>query len=72
MQARMAWIATLHPSKVPVAVAATGPRTIFVGVRHAEHVNFTVGPIPAGYLGRWERRGARQRVAAMECPSELS
>jgi 5,10-methylenetetrahydromethanopterin reductase len=46
MQARMAWIATLHPSKVPVAVAATGPRTIFVGVRHAEHVNFTVGADP--------------------------
>ena len=46
MQAHMGWIVTLHSSKVPVAVAATGPRTISVGVRHAEHVNFTVGADP--------------------------
>jgi 5,10-methylenetetrahydromethanopterin reductase len=52
MQARMAWIATLHPAKVPVAVAATGPRTISLGVRYGEHVNFTVGPIPAGSPGQ--------------------
>jgi 5,10-methylenetetrahydromethanopterin reductase len=45
-QARMAWVAALHPTKVPVDVAATGPRTIAVGARHAERVTFTVGADP--------------------------
>ena len=30
-QARMSWISTMNPNKVPVDVAATGPRTIAVG-----------------------------------------
>jgi 5,10-methylenetetrahydromethanopterin reductase len=42
----MAWVAALHPTKVPVDVAATGPRTIAVGARHAERVTFTVGADP--------------------------
>jgi 5,10-methylenetetrahydromethanopterin reductase len=45
-RARMAWIAAMHPKKVPVDVAATGPRTIAVGARHAERVTFTVGADP--------------------------
>lgn len=45
-QARMSWISTMHPHKVPVDVAATGPRTIAVGARHADGVNFTVGADP--------------------------
>ncbi len=45
-QARMAWVAALHPTKVPVDVAATGPRTIAVGAQHAERVTFTVGADP--------------------------
>jgi len=42
----MSWIGTMHSSKVPVFVAATGPRTITAGARHAERVDFTVGAEP--------------------------
>jgi 5,10-methylenetetrahydromethanopterin reductase len=45
-RARMSWIGTMHSSKVPVSVAATGPRTIAAGARHAERVDFTVGAEP--------------------------
>lgn len=45
-RARMSWIGTMHSSKVPVFVAATGPRTITAGARHAERVDFTVGAEP--------------------------
>jgi 5,10-methylenetetrahydromethanopterin reductase len=45
-QARMSWISTMHPNKVPVDVAATGPKTIAVGARHADGVTFTVGADP--------------------------
>ncbi len=45
-RARMSWIGATHSSKVPVSVAATGPRTIAAGIRHAERVDFTVGADP--------------------------
>ena len=45
-QVRMSWIGTTHSTKVPVSVAATGPRTIAAGARHAERVDFTVGADP--------------------------
>ena len=45
-RARMSWIGTTHSPKVPVSVAATGPRTIAAGARHAERVDFTVGADP--------------------------
>ena len=44
--ARMSWIGTTHSVKVPISVAATGPRTIAAGARHAERVDFTVGAEP--------------------------
>ncbi|MGO9906727.1 MAG: LLM class flavin-dependent oxidoreductase [Solirubrobacteraceae bacterium] len=37
------WIRDQHVSKVPVHVAATGPRTIEAAARHAEGVDLTVG-----------------------------
>ena len=37
------WIANSTQPKVPVAVAATGPKVIAAGARHAEAVDFTVG-----------------------------
>jgi 5,10-methylenetetrahydromethanopterin reductase len=40
------WIADSGQPKVPVAVAATGPRVIEVGARHAERLDFTVGAEP--------------------------
>ena len=46
-RARMSWIGSTHSVKVPVSVAATGPRTIAAGARHAERVDFTVGADPS-------------------------
>jgi 5,10-methylenetetrahydromethanopterin reductase len=40
---RIGWIAESGQPKVPVAVAATGPKVIEAGARHAEQVDFTVG-----------------------------
>jgi len=37
------WIAASEAPKVPVAVAATGPRVIAAAARHAEAIDFTVG-----------------------------
>ena len=39
---RISWIARVHP-KVPVDVAATGPRVIAAAARHAERVSLNVG-----------------------------
>jgi 5,10-methylenetetrahydromethanopterin reductase len=63
-QARMAWVAALHPTKVPVDVAATGPRTIAVGAQHAERVTFTVGADP--YRVSWAVEEARRAAASGE------
>jgi 5,10-methylenetetrahydromethanopterin reductase len=41
------WLAGSDLPKVPVHVAATGPRTIQAGARHAEGVDLTVGADPA-------------------------
>jgi 5,10-methylenetetrahydromethanopterin reductase len=43
---RLAWLSRELP-KVPVDVAATGPRTIAIGARLAERVTFAVGADPA-------------------------
>lgn len=40
------WIAESGQPKVPVAVAASGPRVIEAGARHAEQIDFTVGAEP--------------------------
>jgi 5,10-methylenetetrahydromethanopterin reductase len=40
---RIGWIADSGQPKVRVAVAATGPKVIEAGARHAEQVDFTVG-----------------------------
>lgn len=45
--ARIAWITGADVPKVPLDVAASGPRTIAVGTRHAERVTFTVGADPS-------------------------
>lgn len=42
-ESRIGWIAEGDAPKVPVEVAATGPRVIGIGARHAERVMFTVG-----------------------------
>jgi 5,10-methylenetetrahydromethanopterin reductase len=42
---RMAWLGITGP-KVPVAVAATGPRVIAIAAKHAERVTLAVGADP--------------------------
>lgn len=46
-ESRNAWIANLVRAKVPLDVAATGPKVIDIGVRNAERVTFAVGASPA-------------------------
>jgi 5,10-methylenetetrahydromethanopterin reductase len=40
------WLAGAEIPKVPVAVAATGPRVIALGARHADQLDLTVGAEP--------------------------
>lgn len=57
VESRIGWIGESGQPKVPVAVAATGPRVIEVAARHAEQVDLTVGAEP-GRL-RWAVEAAR-------------
>lgn len=43
---RLRWLESSSLQKVPVDVAATGPKVIAIGARHAERVSFAVGADP--------------------------
>jgi 5,10-methylenetetrahydromethanopterin reductase len=43
---RISWLAGARQPPVPVAVAASGPRAIAAGARHAQAIDFTVGAEP--------------------------
>jgi 5,10-methylenetetrahydromethanopterin reductase len=61
-RSRNEWIARGTLPKVPVDVAATGPRVIEVGARHAESVTFAVGADPGRLFWAADHaRKARQR-----------
>jgi 5,10-methylenetetrahydromethanopterin reductase len=62
---RLRWLAAYEMPKVPVAVAATGPRVIAAGARHAEQLDFTVGAEPDRL--RWAIETARAAA-----PGDLS
>ena len=65
---RITWLG--NDPKVPVEVAATGPKVIGIGARHAERIMFTLGADPARL--RWGMDVARQ--AAVACgrdPAQL-
>jgi 5,10-methylenetetrahydromethanopterin reductase len=51
------WVEEAGQPKVPVTVAATGPRVIAAGARHAERLDFTVGAEPERL--RWAIETAR-------------
>ena len=51
------WLAGSEIPKVPVAVAATGPRVIALAARHADQLDFTVGAEPDRL--RWAVETAR-------------
>jgi 5,10-methylenetetrahydromethanopterin reductase len=44
---RIEWLARAHVGKVPVSVAATGPRVIDIAARVADGITFSVGADPA-------------------------
>lgn len=63
-ESRLRWLDTATCAKVPLDVAATGPKVIAIGARHAERVSFAVGADPqriawAIEQARGAARGAR-------------
>jgi 5,10-methylenetetrahydromethanopterin reductase len=59
---RIRWADQTGQPKVPVTVAATGPRVIGLAARHAERVDLTVGAEPERV--RWAIETARAAAAA--------
>ena len=67
--ARLAWLDSSTP-KVPLDAAASGPRTIALGARHAERVTFTVGADPDRV--EWALSVARRELDRRELDSPPS
>jgi 5,10-methylenetetrahydromethanopterin reductase len=60
---RIQWLAGTTPEdKVPLEVAATGPKVIGIGARHAERIMFTLGADPDRLS--WGMAVAREAAAA--------
>ncbi|MGE0621378.1 MAG: LLM class flavin-dependent oxidoreductase [Pseudomonadales bacterium] len=60
---RIQWLAGTTPAdKVPVEVAATGPKVIGIGARHAERIMFTLGADPERLA--WGMSVAREAASA--------
>ena len=60
---RIAWLD--GSDKVPVEVAASGPRVIGIGALHAERVMFTLGAAPDRILWGMNLAGAARRAAGL-------
>jgi 5,10-methylenetetrahydromethanopterin reductase len=68
---RLEWLRTTDQPKVPLEIAATGPKTIALAARHAERIAFAVGADP-DHLG-WALDTARAAArAAGRDPAALS
>lgn len=63
-EAAIEWLAGYEAPKVPVMVAATGPKVIAAGSRYAEMVDFTVGAEPSRL--EWAIAHARQAAGDRE------
>lgn len=59
---RLEWLARVDAPKVPLEIAATGPKVIALAARHAERIAFAVGADPA-HLG-WALDTARAAARA--------
>jgi len=59
---RIEWLGAVDGPKVPVEIAATGPKVIALAARHAERVAFAVGADPE-HLG-WALATAREAARA--------
>ncbi len=67
---RIEWLRSVDVPKVPVEIAATGPRVIGVAARHADRIAFAVGADP-DHLG-WALETARAAArAAGRAPESL-
>jgi 5,10-methylenetetrahydromethanopterin reductase len=64
VESSVRWAGDTGQPKVPVTVAATGPRVIALAARHAERVDFTVGAEPERL--RWAIETARSAARAWE------
>lgn len=68
---RMAWVTQTGLPKVPVDVAATGPKIIEIAAQHADWITFSVGAQPERL--RWAMKTAQQaRISAGLDPATLS
>jgi 5,10-methylenetetrahydromethanopterin reductase len=68
---RLEWLSSVNIPKVPLSVAATGPKVIEIGAQLAERVTFSLGARPERL--KWAIEHARStRKAAGRDPSTLS
>jgi 5,10-methylenetetrahydromethanopterin reductase len=67
---RLEWLPRAGVAKVPVEVAATGPRVVQVAVRHADRVCLAVGADP-DYVGEKLTAARRAAEAAGRDPASL-
>lgn len=65
---RLEWLPSVALPKVPVEVAATGPRVIEAAARHADRIAFAVGADP-DHLG-WALETARAAARAADRPPD--
>jgi 5,10-methylenetetrahydromethanopterin reductase len=65
VRSRIGWVAEDGFPKVPVVVAATGPRVIAAAARNAERIVFTVAQSRTACVGRWRRRGPPPRTTGL-------
>ncbi len=74
---RLEWLRAVGVAKVPVEVAATGPRAIAVAARHADRIAFAVGADPERLAWALETARAAARAAgrdptALRCGAYLN
>src|SRR6185295_11378552 len=70
-ESRLEWLRAADVAKVPVEVAATGPKTIAVAARHADRIAFAVGADP-GHVSAALATAREAARAAGRAPGSVS
>ncbi len=65
---RIVWLEGISQPKVPVDVAATGPRVIALAARHAERITFALGANPDRIRGAIAAAKSARVAAGVESP----
>lgn len=65
---RIVWLEGLHLPKVPVDVAATGPKVIALAARHAERITFALGADPERIAQAMKDANSAREAAGVEAP----